>query len=247
MRNPITTKPKPHHPAPIVLPALRADIPDLVRVFMAADASNVLTFIRYRTSEERAALAKEMIRVLDENFDAPQLLFVKAMDLEAGVISGMGIWQRKGYSGDGLGGEDNFGMHAGQLFGKRVDVRGDGDVLNEHISNHVKKFMLEWTRETKHLYLAFLFVDPEFQSRGVGTALLRWGHKRADSDGVPSFLVATPVGHGFYEYLGWKNVAKPFDIDLREFVSGAGDGDRGWGIYTYYFMMRLPKTAAVDD
>jgi hypothetical protein len=55
------------------------------------------------------------------------------------------------------------------------------------------------------------------------------------------------VGHGFYEYLGWKNVAKPFGIDLREFVSGASGGDMGWGTYTYYFVMRLPKTAVVDD
>jgi GNAT superfamily N-acetyltransferase len=247
MRNPITTRPKPPSPAPIVCPALRADIPDLVRVFMAADASNLLSFVRYRTSEERAAFAKKIIRAFDEIFDAPQLLFTKAMDAEAGVITGVGIWQKNGYSGDGLGEEDHLGMHAGQLWGKRVDGKGEGDVLFEYISNQMKKFMFEWTRETKHLYLAFLFVDPEFQSRGIGSALLRWGHERADADGVPSFLVATPVGHGFYEYLGWKNVAKPLEIDLRKFVSGAGGGDRGWGMYTYYFMMRLPKTAVGDD
>jgi len=247
MRNPSITKPKPRYPGPILLPALRADIPDLVRVFMAAEASNIMTFIRYPTPEEKAAVAKDMIKLIDEQFDSPRLLIMKAVDTEAGVITGMGIWVRKGYWGVGIDGEATLGMHAGQLLRKGVGVRGDTNALNRYIETQFSKFLFEWTRETKHLYLALLFVDPEFQSRGIGTALLRWGHRRADIDGVPSFLIATPVGHGLYEYMGWKNVADPLNIDLRKFVGGASGGDRGWGMYTFYYMMRLPKTADVDD
>ena len=71
--------------------------------------------------------------------------------------------------------------------------------------------------------------------------MLDWGHKRADDDRVPCFLAASPVGHPWYQSVGWKDVDKPFQIDLRSWVMYAENGDQGWGTYTYYYMLRLPK------
>lgn len=40
--------------------------------------------------------------------------------------------------------------------------------------------------------LGLLFVDPAAQGSGVGKALLTWGFERADRDGLPIYLEATP-------------------------------------------------------
>jgi predicted N-acetyltransferase YhbS len=54
------------------------------------------------------------------------------------------------------------------------------------------------------IVLSFLAVDPSAQRTGAGTALVRWGTKRADADGLPIFLSASLVAAPLYERLGWE-------------------------------------------
>ncbi|BGP26976.1 acetyltransferase GNAT family [Rhodotorula toruloides] len=54
--------------------------------------------------------------------------------------------------------------------------------------------------EETHFYLSTLAVDPRFQRRGVGAALLRWGCRKADdADGLV-----------LYERAGFERLGKPF-------------------------------------
>ena len=55
-----------------------------------------------------------------------------------------------------------------------------------------------------HWFLALLGVDPTFQGRGVGSALLRVGHEAADLDGRPCFLETfTEPNVAYYERRGY--------------------------------------------
>jgi ribosomal protein S18 acetylase RimI-like enzyme len=64
----------------------------------------------------------------------------------------------------------------------------------------------EHPHESPHYYLLFLGTRPEFQSRGIGSAVLRQLLARSDREGVPAYLDATSernkrlyLEHGFEE------------------------------------------------
>ena len=56
-----------------------------------------------------------------------------------------------------------------------------------------------------HWYLPLIGIDPLYQGRGYGTALMRQGLARCDRDQVPAYLEATsPASRLFYERLGFR-------------------------------------------
>ena len=62
-------------------------------------------------------------------------------------------------------------------------------------------------REREHWYLAFIGVDPEWQGRGIGTALLRPVLERCDREGLPAYLEASsPRNRACYERNGFRVV-----------------------------------------
>ena len=76
--------------------------------------------------------------------------------------------------------------------------------------------------------------------------MLEWGHKRADQDGVPMFLMATPFGHPLYGSVGWKDVEAPLQLELKDKVKYAENGDQGWRTFTFYYMLRMARTAVME-
>lgn len=59
-------------------------------------------------------------------------------------------------------------------------------------------------RERKHWYLELIATKPEWQRKGAAGSLIRWGLERADEEGVETYLEASPVGKGLYEYFGFE-------------------------------------------
>ena len=78
-------------------------------------------------------------------------------------------------------------------------------------------------REPEHWYLPFIGVDPEWQGRGIGTALLRPVLERCDRDGLPAYLEASsPRNRACYERNGFRVV--------EEYRLGR-DGPPGWRMW----------------
>ena len=74
-----------------------------------------------------------------------------------------------------------------------------------------------------HWYLAFVGVDPEWQGRGIGTALLRPVLERCDRGGLPAYLEASsPRNRACYERSGFEVTAT---IELPE------DGPTMWAMW----------------
>ena len=58
----------------------------------------------------------------------------------------------------------------------------------------------------EHLWLYTLATHPKYQRKGVGKRLLKWGIKRAEMEGIPIGLIASPEGAGLYASAGFKDV-----------------------------------------
>ena len=76
---------------------------------------------------------------------------------------------------------------------------------------------------TPHFYLPFVGVDPEFQHRGLGRAVLEPVLNRCDLNGLGAYLENTNVRNlGFYEGLGFRTV---------EVCTLAGNGPTVWRMW----------------
>jgi GNAT superfamily N-acetyltransferase len=58
------------------------------------------------------------------------------------------------------------------------------------------------------LRLQILGTLPRYQRRGLGTALCKWGMKRARRDGVVITLISSPMGYKLYEHIGFQDRGK---------------------------------------
>jgi len=54
--------------------------------------------------------------------------------------------------------------------------------------------------------LAMLVVDPEYQRKGIGHMMLKWGLEKMDELKIIGYLEASPQGKGLYEEFGFKVV-----------------------------------------
>jgi GNAT superfamily N-acetyltransferase len=95
------------------------------------------------------------------------------------------------------------------------------------------------------LSLRSCFVLPQFQGRGVGGALLRYGCERADRLMLDSLVTSTPSARRLYEASGNFEVVDHLEVDLEEWdlrneggmqSSGSGGAAR---IYQFWFMARI--------
>lgn len=97
---------------------------------------------------------------------------------------------------------------------------------------------------TRCLYIIGLTVSPRYQGRGVGSALLRWGTRICDDDGVFAWVHSSEPAWGMYRKSGF-GVIRSLDIDLDEYApcKPPGEGpDAKWGHYVFRYMKYLPKT-----
>jgi GNAT superfamily N-acetyltransferase len=85
--------------------------------------------------------------------------------------------------------------------------------------------------ETPFFMLSSLATHPDYQGRGAGKLLLDWGVKKADVEGLVTYLDATQIAKPIYEKRGFE-------------VRRAVDWDRmawgGEGVDVHYCMVRQP-------
>jgi len=98
----------------------------------------------------------------------------------------------------------------------------------------------------KCMFIVTLSVSPEWQSRGVASAFLKWGAEKADEAGVFCWVHSSDPAWTTYAKVGFE-VIGTLDIDLDEYAVGPPpskelEGSEGkWGHYIFRYMKRLPK------
>jgi GNAT superfamily N-acetyltransferase len=98
---------------------------------------------------------------------------------------------------------------------------------------------------TKCIVLVAFSVTPEFQSRGVGSALLKWSTDVADRLDVFMWVHSSEAAWKMYEKHGFETVGK-FEVDLDDWApaspSGAKEQNPIWGHYVCRYMKRFTRS-----
>ncbi|KAI1746209.1 acyl-CoA N-acyltransferase [Xylaria scruposa] len=99
------------------------------------------------------------------------------------------------------------------------------------------------------IFIVGLVVSPSHQSRGVGSALLRYGNDIADKLGLCTWVHSSHQAYEAYKKFGLEAV-RELEVDLDEYAPRGpregepvmGDKGRGgWGKYVIRYMKRIPK------
>jgi len=236
---------------PLILPVKKEDA-HLISIFaFEATASSPLQSYFYPSPSDRASAIKSLENMLVATLSNPAFTLMKAVDPETGEVAAYAVWERVIRSGSSQGREEQGlqerkwggGMKLHLMSLTSGNELGEKKSIGAFVGAETAKFMDSWAKDMNYIELQGLATSPRFQRRGYATALLKWGHERADAEGQVSFLLGSPVGRYLYASLGWKEVGQVV-VDMMEWMEGAERGDLGWGVWKLYHMIRLPRAAA---
>ncbi|KPV73824.1 uncharacterized protein RHOBADRAFT_54420 [Rhodotorula graminis WP1] len=167
-----------------VLPAQLADLERIAAIHHAAFAPSAISRRIFADVKRQDQCAKTVARLTKRLDDPRSALFKAVVDND---IVGFALWERPRKPGepdpehdDAQKGPDRWpagtNVALAESFFARLDLG-----INE-----------------PHYHLSLLATDPERQRSGAGSALLRWGSRKADEDGVECYLEATELAIPVY-------------------------------------------------
>ena len=193
------------HPPPILLPAKTDDIPTLARICLTATRNEVL-FASPLFWVTETIYYDYVVNFISTKISVPSWQFIKALDPTTKQIIGWG------------------GSNINEAGWADKPNNFDTSILDAFLQDKELSVKKEWLAGRRHVYLAALFTEPEFQGRGVGTSVIEMTHERADNEGLVCYLQGTAVAQPFYMARGWR-YAERFEFDLEPWVKG-----RAWGM-----------------
>jgi len=200
---------------------LDTDLETLSEIHHEAFKSNPHSEVVFHrtTSASRSSIENMTVRHRKE-YANPDRAFVKVTDTATGEIAGFAVWHRESPKTD----EGEEKPEEKRDWGPDTNV----EALDEFIGALTKK-RTEVMGGNPFWHLELLDTHPSYERRGVGSQLVKWGTDRADEDGLPAWLEATPTGYGLYIRHGFEGVG-----DLISDLTKHG----GQGLYKTVFMLR---------
>ncbi|GKT39825.1 uncharacterized protein ColSpa_00006 [Colletotrichum spaethianum] len=167
-----------------------------------------------------------MKQALEIWVDHPKVDVVVAEDKKSGRLVGWVGWIRRGFVGDtdlpldGPSEEPTAETHFAAR-GKRT-IQDLEDLTNASMDYWVKRFT---PKGSKCRSLCSYVVHPDFQSRGVGSRLMKWGTDKADAEpGVYCSVQSSMGGQAAFERQGFQEVGR-LEADLDDFAEGKKPGE----------------------
>ena len=182
----------------------------------------------------------------------PRCDLLKAVDNNSGEIMGWACWARRGYVVEEKPAQQDSDDDE-DIVEEQTEESPISTVLSPEAAESIGRLesltsddMEKWQavlmpEGAKARYVIAINISPSYQSRGVGSALLKWGTSKADEDGVFCWVHASEAGQNAFEKAGFKEIGK-LQVNLDEYAGGRKNGDGGdWGSYTFRYMKRDAK------
>jgi hypothetical protein len=228
-----------------VLPATADDFATLAKIEWESFAGDRNTELKrlYGHYNDQSTDGFEAMAKKPEKFS-----ILKAVDDETGEIMGSIVWIFYGYDTKKLN-EDKKSVAAPDNKDKEKSPEPEKSEADMDPCERMEKLtdadMQRWQEilmppDTKCMIICGISVGSKFQSRGVGTALIRYGTSRADADGVFCWVHSSEAGYHVFKKNGFE-VVGTLEMDLDEYATVPQPGGSKWGLYTFRYMKRLPR------
>jgi GNAT superfamily N-acetyltransferase len=222
-------------------PAERADIPRLAHIHVVACLPDNCFSLYFSTAKEFEERVTDM---LEGQVGNPTWRHIKAVDQKTGEVAAWASWNIT--TDAEVRQRDEKASVNSAIGGERGGEKRKGDFdfpqgLPVYVQEDTERWLQKLTKGRRHMLCKALFTEPEFQGRGMGSALVEYGNVLADQEGLPIFLQASPFGYPIYTKGGFE-IVQELDVDLTEWAPGAKGKDKGYGNYKFRYMMRLPRT-----
>ncbi|KAJ5172058.1 hypothetical protein N7492_004651 [Penicillium capsulatum] len=181
-----------------------------------------------------SALMTHKARYAMKHLADPTTHVLKVIDPPTGEIVGYGRWHiPTALTGTSVPALSTQGQAAAQD-PLHCAPRPMNEALFAAFRDMLKSGRARHTTE-KDMMLDLLATHPDYQGRGVGTALLRWGMDQADAWQVRIYLESTPKGYPMYTKHGWR----PVEEVTIDFSQNGGEGSE-----KFVIMIRDPVPVA---
>ncbi|WYZ43118.1 hypothetical protein EsH8_VI_000817 [Colletotrichum jinshuiense] len=230
----------------ILRPATHDDVGALAAIADAAFRTDSHTQLKaaFRGHED---FPNGMSMALKAWVDHPKVDVIVAEDSTSGRPIGWVGWVRRGFPGDtdlplsGPEEEPRADAAPSKITKTIKDLEG---LTNDSMEYWVKRFMPEGC---KCRFICSYVVHPDYQSRGVGSRLMKWGTDKADREpGVYCWVQSSMGGKSAFERQGFREAGR-LEASLDEFAEGKIPGEAyehatgsqdTWGKYVWVYMRR---------
>ncbi|KAH8672673.1 hypothetical protein BGZ60DRAFT_405359 [Tricladium varicosporioides] len=235
-------------------------VPQLAQISSLAFATDSHTLLkRLSTGTDHA---EDMAPVLEMWISRPRercQIITALIENEKGEreVVGWACWAFRGFDGPFFVSEKTIGEEERKVSEAAILLpteRGKGKAKEEERKNPegiqrlgeiTNRSMMEWSTKlspegSKNMILCAITVNPLFQGKGVGKALISWGLEIADCEGVYTWVHASDAGWRAFEKRGFKEAGR-LEVDLDEYSGGVRnplDEDGKWRQYVFRYMRR---------
>jgi len=229
-----------------LLPATKEDIPSLTHIHLVTLADDPPAQIKFPNSSKCAEAVSSM---LEGQIGDSKWYVMKAVDEESGEIGSWASWLTHSSSDDD--GEKKYGNEGNEE--KEQEIQDEGKFtfqpgLGVYVMDNTNNTYASWSKthsQSQYLSLRACFTLKEFERRGMATALVTFGAKRADEMGLHTLVQASPSGKRIYEKVGFQ-VFDYLDVEMGDerWVAGQGEVDdkfRRAGVYRFSYLDRKPE------
>lgn len=231
-------------------PVQYADIPAIAKISATAFVGDSHTEMKDLATVPYD-MEKLTIDTMPATLNNPRAVLLKAVDPGTREIMGYISWIFVGFEPDEIPVVEGAPPKGAAMAGASQTTKEEPeeDLRDECIKELAEKsdgFMADFQHDimppgTKCLIVASLNVAPQFQRRGVGSALLKWGLDVVDEKGVFAWTSSSDGAVGAYAKCGF-DVVRSLTVSLDDYapIPAPDNGrykDGKWGDYTWWKMV----------